>query len=204
VSKLFEQIYNTTRLYFHGAKPENKIESLHNEKIFYVTPIESYAENYYPSFGKMYLCRLLRSNIFNAQSKTDKEKLRKRLLDKCNRLEENNVITYFREQLETFPENYGWDSWPEDSTNKKVVEELLYHLQDKDWLNVLDKSRRKNLFDIIQELGYDGFMNYEHYHISEEGKGDAAVGLFHPKDSVKILKVCSKKQLTQYKQRQLI
>ncbi len=102
-------------------------------KEFYVTTHSSYAFYYAKKYGKITEYRLKENaNIFNMKCKTDEGNLRKYIEDP------KNNVPYF------------WIG-------------LISDLKDNDWSGKLGgDSGRQDFINIIKDLGYDGYFNYEY------------------------------------------
>lgn len=168
---LSEQSYtNLNRIYYHGSKTDSlniyksRFNSLYLTTSFLYAVIYSY-RNEDLKHGKVFAYKLKKNlNIFNARSKKDIDTLKKH---------------FHSNYIELLGNKY------------KLTEEFLSkYLASRDWFFVFDKSMkiREQFIEVLQEIGYDGFFNYEwqkdvkeHLHndfIAPSIDNQPAVGIF--------------------------
>lgn len=134
---LTEQLYkNLNRPYYHGSST-GRIESIYKRfNCFYITTKLIYAANYALSedqnIGKVYEFGLKENlNIFNAKSKQDIFKLK----------------LFIRKNRPDWKNDWYWKG-----------------LESEDWSYIFsntEKISREDFIQCIQEIGYDGYFNFE-------------------------------------------
>jgi FMN phosphatase YigB (HAD superfamily) len=195
LERIFEHVCKMSQTLYHGSPSKFKKFNFNDGRVIYLTPDLSFAK-FYARKGYLYTVEIKENaNIFNLKYKRDCNKLRKFLYDEEYQLEYDRLNIFLEEAIKDKRQESiksitkAIKNLPNHMNKwiKKHLDPSLEELKTDDWLHAgTTNFDRGQFLYAVEELGYDGYFNYENSD-DKSFKKMPAVGIFNP-NVVEIIK----------------